>query len=133
MLKDYLNEKGISIYSLAKKSKTPYSTVNDLANGRVDADSCRFGLMRSLAGALGISSDRLYRVCKETISSRSELYGCNISISVSDKTYFAGFDYGSKAYTVKVCPVNLVNTAMIKAIAQLAVEDCIEEMEAANE
>ena len=133
MLKDYLNEKGVSIYSLAKKSKAPYSTVNDLANGRVDADSCRFGLMRSLASALGISTDRLYRVCKETISTRSECYDCDISISVSDKTYFAGFGHGGKNYTVKVCPVNLINTAMIKGLAQLTVEDCIEEMEAANE
>lgn len=38
MLKEYLKQEGISIYAIARKSGLPYSTVNDLVNGKVRID-----------------------------------------------------------------------------------------------
>jgi len=60
MLKDYLNEKKLSMYKVSKESGVPYSTLNDLVNGRVDIDSCKVALFLRLSRYLGMSMDALY-------------------------------------------------------------------------
>ena len=37
ILKDYVTDNGISISSLSRESGLPYSTVNELVNGKIDA------------------------------------------------------------------------------------------------
>ena len=49
MLKDHLKEKQISIYSMSKACGIPYSTLNDLANGKVDIDNCKVGLLLKIS------------------------------------------------------------------------------------
>ena len=48
MLKEYLKKKNKSIYALSKESGVAYSTLNDLANGKVDINQCKVSLLRAL-------------------------------------------------------------------------------------
>ena len=67
MLKDFLAEKGISIYHAAKASGISYSTLNDIAN-------VKSGILHALAGVLQVSMDQLYDICSETIDVYDEEY-----------------------------------------------------------
>ena len=46
-LKNFLKKEGISVKSLSNKTKIPYSTLNDLINGKTDIDNMRFGFVRN--------------------------------------------------------------------------------------
>lgn len=67
MLKDYLKEKNLSMYKVSKESGVPYSTLNDLVNGRVKIDSCKVSLFLHLSQYLGISMDQLYSVITDGV------------------------------------------------------------------
>ena len=64
MLKDYLNEKKLSMYKVSKEGGIPYSTLNDLVNGRVEIENCKVSLLLQLANYLGLSLDEIYAVTK---------------------------------------------------------------------
>lgn len=82
MLKDYLNEKKISMYKVSKESGVPYSTLNDLVNGRVDIDSCKVALFLRLSRYLGMSMDALYDVISGGQTSDHQ-YQNNLEISIT--------------------------------------------------
>lgn len=64
MLKDYLNEKNLSMYKVSKEGGIPYSTLNDLVNGRVEIENCKVSLLLQLGTYLGLSLDEVYAVAK---------------------------------------------------------------------
>lgn len=55
MLKEYLKEKDISIYKLALDSNVPYTTLNELANGKKKIEDCKIKTIESIASALNLS------------------------------------------------------------------------------
>ena len=126
MLKDYLAENKISVYKLSQMSGVPYATVNDMANGRVEAERCRCGIMRSLSRALELSMDELYDICNGEKTIRSTTYGTNITIVVRNKLYYSEFEYDGTRYVVEICPVNINSTAFIRELALWTAEDAIE-------
>ena len=76
MLKEHLKYKNISIYKLAKEADVPYSTVNDLVNGKVDIDFVNYKTVRQLAKFFGLSSEQFYLMCKDKdYVFDDELYG----------------------------------------------------------
>ncbi len=123
MLSDYLKEKDISIYNLAKKSGLPYSSVNDLANGRVDAANCRAGMLFALASALELSMDRLYELCRKEERIRIPGFETEAVIRVKNKTYYTEFVWQGRPFLVRVCPVNELNTLFIRDLAAWHTED----------
>ena len=62
MLKNYLEEKKLSMYKVSKEGGIPYSTLNDLVNGRVEIENCKVSLLLQLAKYLGLSLDEIYAV-----------------------------------------------------------------------
>ncbi|MBQ1400953.1 MAG: helix-turn-helix domain-containing protein, partial [Firmicutes bacterium] len=54
-IKEYLNNKGLSIYKLAKLSDVPYTTVNDIIHGRTRIEKCLAETVYKLAKALGVT------------------------------------------------------------------------------
>ena len=129
MLKDYLKKQHISMYSLAKKSGVAYSTLNDLANGRVDADSCRVGLLRALAGALDITMDELYEITKVRLAAYSDEYRTAIDITVKNKTYYANFEYEGEKACLMVCEANSDTAEFLDDLVNWSIMDYVDERE----
>jgi len=126
MLKEYLKNKGISMYSLAEKSKVAYSTINDIANGRVDIENCKAALLRNISTALGISMDDLYDICKRDISVHSDKYDVDIKVYTSNKNYRAVYIFEDIQYDIFVCKTGADYIPFVRDLALWAVEDDID-------
>ena len=55
MFKKFLQEKNISIYKLSEISNVPYTTLNELANGKKNIQDCKIKTIQGIANSLGIS------------------------------------------------------------------------------
>ncbi len=125
MLRDRLNEKGISIYSLARESGISYSTLNDLVNGKVEIDQCRVGLLRSLARTLGLSLEETCGVCDGTERTVSTSYHVDVQVFVRNKSYVSEFDYDGEPVLIELCKVNEDTRFYIEDIAAWRAEEYI--------
>lgn len=127
MLKDYLHEKGISVYSASKGTGIPYSTVNDLVNGKVEITNCKVSLLKRLSEYLAMTMDDLYSICSEEDLSLKNSYGCDYKINVRNKSYYVEFMYDSKPVEIELCKVNRDTTYYIDEIAEWRSEAYIRE------
>ncbi len=59
MLRKYLIENNLSIYKLAELSKVPYSTLNELINGKKEICDCKIRTIENISKALNISIEVL--------------------------------------------------------------------------
>ena len=128
MIKDYLKERNVSIYALAKNSGVPYSTVNDLANGKTETDNCKVGVLKKLAAALGLSMEEMYDLCtcSECRTVDTEC-GVPAEISVRNKSYHVQFKYKEIPVELELCKVNRDTSRYISCIAKWRVEGYIRE------
>jgi len=117
MLKDFLADNAISIYSLSRASGIPYSTLNDLANGKVDVDRCKVGLLRALAGALMVSLDEAYDLCKDKTRRIRNSYGYDVTIRINNKQYVAEFVYNGSNVYLDLCRITRDTSFYIDEIA----------------
>ena len=62
-IQDALKQKNMSIYRLAKTSKVPYATVNDICNGKVQLEKCNAETIYRIAQALDVSMEELLAPC----------------------------------------------------------------------
>lgn len=62
-IQDALKQKNMSIYRLAKTSKVPYATVNDICNGKVKLEKCNAETIYRIAQALDVSMEELLAPC----------------------------------------------------------------------
>ncbi len=95
MLKEYLKEKDISIYKLAMDSNVPYTTLNELANGKKKIEDCKIKTIESIASSLNLSIESFL----ELLEKKEE----KISSSWNDKrNYIYTFPvvYNNKNYDV---------------------------------
>lgn len=58
-IQEALSKSDMSIYRLAKTSKVPYATVNDIVNGKTDIKKCSFETMYRLSQALKVPMEEL--------------------------------------------------------------------------
>ena len=132
MLKDYLREKNISIYSLSKDCAIPYSTLNDLANGKVSPDNCKVGLLKGLASGLGLSMDEVYGICTgETLRIKNS-YNMDLTVQVRNKSYYVVFDYADSPVSIELCKVNGASSFYIDEIARWRSESYVREQRIAD-
>lgn len=69
MIQEVLRKNGISIYQLAKNSGVPYSTVNDICNGKTRLEKCGADTVYKLSKALDVTMETLLEpYMKERIS-----------------------------------------------------------------
>lgn len=64
-LSNYVNKMGFSVYSLAKKSSVPYTTLSSICNGTSDVMECRVSTLMKIAEALKVN---LIDLIKGTLS-----------------------------------------------------------------
>ena len=62
-IQDALKQKNMSIYRLARMSEVPYSTVNDICNGKAQLEKCSAETIYRLAQALDVSMEELLAPC----------------------------------------------------------------------
>ncbi|MBO5069869.1 MAG: helix-turn-helix transcriptional regulator [Roseburia sp.] len=126
MLKEFLNQKKISIYKLSQTSGVPYSTLNDIVNGKIDISNCKAGSLKRIADSLEISMDELYDICSTTQYIISEKYGIAGKITVKDKKYDLSFSYNGSEVTFTLYSVNAISTRYIKEISEWRIDEYIE-------
>jgi len=125
MLKDYLKENNKSIYALSKESGVAYSTLNDLANGKVDINQCKVSLVRSLSQALGLSLEEIIRICSSEEIDMKTSQGIDVKVSVRNKTFRAEFVYEEETIDIELCKVREESAFYIDEIARWRAEDYI--------
>lgn len=54
-LSEYIKQQGISVYSLSKKSRVPYTTLCSICNGKADMMECRVNTLVRIADSLGVN------------------------------------------------------------------------------
>ena len=57
--KEALDKSGMTMYSLAKKTDVPYTTINRLMNERLSINNCNAGAVFKIASALGVQMETL--------------------------------------------------------------------------
>ena len=57
--KDALNKSGMTMYSLAKQTDVPYTTINRLMNERLSINNCNAGAVFKIASALGVQMETI--------------------------------------------------------------------------
>ncbi|MBO4411058.1 MAG: helix-turn-helix transcriptional regulator [Lachnospiraceae bacterium] len=62
-IRNALNQKHMSVYQLAKASRLPYATVNDICNGKARLEKCSGETIYRLAQALDVSMEELLAPC----------------------------------------------------------------------
>lgn len=125
MLRNYITENGWSIYSLARKSGIPYSTLNDIVNGKVVIDNCKVAIIRSLAESLDMSMDDVYRLCLPEQHRCRNQYDIEVDLTVQGKTYHAQFEYMGEFIDIPLCKVNEDTTFYIDDILKWRSEEYI--------
>ena len=81
MLKTLLQRKNISIYALAKECGISYSSLHYIVNGRTSYENCSVQIFKSIADALQITMDELYKECQYT-KDDFEIFKSNIGHQV---------------------------------------------------
>ena len=126
MLSQYLKDRNISLYSLAKTSGIPYTTVSELANGKVSGSNCRGQVLHAIASALEISMDELYSMCAEHMSVICG-HGTVVDIEVRSKQYYICFDCGSERVEIALCKVSPDSSFYINEFAVWAADRYLSE------
>ncbi len=62
-IRDVLEQRNMSIYQLAKASGVPYSTVNDICNGKARLEKCSAETIYHIARALDLPMEELLAPC----------------------------------------------------------------------
>ncbi|MDO4198502.1 MAG: helix-turn-helix transcriptional regulator [Erysipelotrichaceae bacterium] len=128
MLKDYLKNRNISVYSLSKNTDIPYSTLSDLCNGKVEIENCKVDILYRISRYLNLNMNEVYDICKDKDDSfYVERYDTGGKIFVRNKTYYVRFIYDDKEVVREVCKVTSRRNLAIKEIASWIAEDYITE------
>lgn len=128
MLKEYLRKRNISTYKLAMDIQEPYSTMNDIVNGKKSIDECKFGLVKKIASYLNLSLDELSELGNTSCTIISERLNTKGVLYVKSKKYCLEFSYLDKIYDIELCRVNENSTWFIKEIAKYELEKQVSRM-----
>ena len=119
-LKDHIIEKKGSIKRCSKDTKIPYSTLNDLCNGKTDIRRMQLGTVLRLAEKLGLSADDLVSICE-----KSKTEALQDNVFVKNKGYYLHLE--NRDYYV--CKVNALNTEYLPVFVKWIREDISEKKE----
>lgn len=83
MLKKYLEENNISIYKLSEISNIPYTTLNELVNGKKNINDCKIKTIEGLAHSINLSIEALMNLFKN-----NDIILSNSWEECKDKVYY---------------------------------------------
>ena len=126
-MKKLLQDKGITIRQLSSLTKIPYSTINDIVNGKTDINNVRYCYVKSIAAVLGMTTDEL-----DTLFDRARLMAKDESYEVinKNKSFYLKSDLSDKP--VYLCRNNRLNSEYISCLAEWEFNEMKRKEELAN-
>ena len=121
MLKEYLKENNISVYRLSKDSGVPYTTLNELVNGKVSVENVSAGLLRNVSRTLSLSMDELYDLCLTFNAVEIPDIG-KVDIAVRSKTFALYFTYNDLPVELELCKVTEASKFFLNDLVRWRVE-----------
>lgn len=112
MIREYLDNKKITIKTLSLNTGIPYSTLNDIINGKTGIEMIRFGYAKRIAKELDISLDELSEFFADDETQKIKGEG---EIIVKNKCYYLCSEFSPNP--VYLCKVNRLNKKYISEIA----------------
>ena len=128
MLKTYIKEKNYSVKDLERLTGIPYSTLNDLVNGKTDINNMRLGHVRKLSDVLQISIEKLVSLCCIP-QVKLEKDNIHAEVIVKNKKYYLRIGNEEKYDERPLCKVNPDTTFFLRTFAEWEMEDYINEKE----
>lgn len=128
MLKEYLKSRKITTYRFAKDIYEPYSTINDIVNGKKDIADCPAIILKKMSNYLDLSMEEVYSLCDLSFSIFSEKYNVSGNIYVKSKSYNLSFDYKNHIYDMKICKVTEISSEFIEELTLYKMEKIIKEI-----
>lgn len=107
-LKELCKQKKVSIKELSLKCNLPYSTMNDIINGKKEILNVSLGICLKIASALQISIDELV-----SINPLGFLQTQDFSVYVKNQSYYINVHTEDTNDVSKICKVNALNTHFI--------------------
>jgi transcriptional regulator with XRE-family HTH domain len=127
MLKNYLQEKKISIYQLSKETGISYSTLSNLVNQKTDAEICSGGVLRKISRYLDLTMDEVYDMC--SYSKKISLGGIEASLFVKNQSFFITFIYNGVEKTEKIYNIKGNNFSYMEAVGYHELEKLSKKIE----
>ena len=109
----YLTDNNISVKELSQKTRIPYSTLNDIVNGKTDINRVRYGYIKTLAKALELSLEEFDELFTRKESVKEDY---RFTINVKNKSYYLVCENAPKP--IYLCKVNELNSFYIDTIAK---------------
>lgn len=125
MLKDVLLEKNITTYRMAKDINEPYSTVNDIVNGKIDIEDCKVKVFKKISEYLNQPMEITYEQCSLRRGVYSKAYDIGGIISVKHKKYYLEFTFNDELYELEICKVTEISSMFILEVALYEMEKVI--------
>ncbi len=95
----HLKESGISMYALAKRSGIPYTTINELHNGKNSINQCAVTTVYRIGAALGVKPDSLLNPIKYIDGVRGKYKSIDFIWTTSDESCIT-FEYDGDRVTL---------------------------------
>lgn len=94
-----LSDSGMTMYALAKRSGVPYTTINEIHNGKNDINQCAAGTVFRLAAALGVSADEIINDIIFLDGIKGKYKGIEYTWSTDECSYIT-FEYNGESVTL---------------------------------
>ena len=121
-IKQYLKQKKIKISDIAKQCKIPYTTVNEIINGKIDIDRVQIGTGLLIARTCDLRFNDFYNMCKESYALPSIQKG---RIVKKNKSYYLQYSLPHESGELYLCKVNPENSFFIKDMAEWTLDTVI--------
>ena len=124
-LKYYLKENKLKVSDIARTTFLPYSTVNEIINGKTDIDRVQIGTGLKIADACNLSFEEFYCMCKQSNNPPRIQNG---EIVIKNKAYYLVYHLNDSDGELYLCKVNNTNTRYVKEMAEWSIESIRKEI-----
>lgn len=125
-IKELLKQNNIKISTISKTTGIPYTTVNEIVNGKIDIDKVQIGTGLKIAKACGLDFNKFYDICKNSIA-LPEISGGELLLK--NKAFYLECNLPEGKKEVYLCKMNHTNAHFIKDMAEWTINSLIEEAE----
>ena len=123
-IKAYLKRNKLKISDISRQAGVPYTTVNEIMNGKTDIDRVQIGTGLRIAEACRMDFMKFYDLCKKSNSIPAVSGG---RILKKNKSYYLQCSLPEYDGEIYLCKVNPVNTQFIKDMADWTIRSVISE------
>ena len=120
-LREYLKYRKTTIVWVSKTANVPYTTVSEIANGKLDIQKVQFGTVLRICKALKITTNKLFELCVVPENSWD--------VFLDKDVFYMSYYFGNERRTVELCQNTPTNSKYINNIAKCYYEELMCESE----